>query len=160
VDAATGKVCDGFSQIDLTKDVGLKNKGEYQVTSPPAIVGNLVITGSSIGDGAARTLSEASSAPFTPERENWCGASILCPRRSRMPAPRTRGRRWPPIRTRHSVRPHRQRQPDFYGGERPGNNGYANSVVAIRASTGEVLWAFQVVHHDLWITMSPRNPRW
>ena len=40
--------------------------------------------------------------------------------------------------------------PDFYGGERPGNNGYANSVVAIRASTGEVLWAFQVVHHDLW----------
>jgi quinoprotein glucose dehydrogenase len=40
--------------------------------------------------------------------------------------------------------------PDFYGGERPGNNGYANSVVALRASTGEVLWAFQVVHHDLW----------
>jgi quinoprotein glucose dehydrogenase len=40
--------------------------------------------------------------------------------------------------------------PDFYGGERPGNNGYANSVVAIRASTGQVLWAFQVVHHDLW----------
>jgi quinoprotein glucose dehydrogenase len=40
--------------------------------------------------------------------------------------------------------------PDFYGGERPGNNGYANSVVAMQASTGKVLWAFQVVHHDLW----------
>ena len=40
--------------------------------------------------------------------------------------------------------------PDFYGGERLGNNGYANSVVALRASTGEVIWAFQVVHHDLW----------
>jgi len=40
--------------------------------------------------------------------------------------------------------------PDFYGGERLGNNLYANSVVAIRASTGKVVWHFQVVHHDLW----------
>jgi quinoprotein glucose dehydrogenase len=40
--------------------------------------------------------------------------------------------------------------PDFYGGQRPGNNGYANSVVALRASTGAVVWHFQVVHHDLW----------
>src|ERR1700686_4909909 len=36
VDAATGKVCDGFGKIDLTEGVGLKNKGDYQVTSPPA----------------------------------------------------------------------------------------------------------------------------
>ena len=40
--------------------------------------------------------------------------------------------------------------PDFYGGERKGNNEYANSVVALRASTGKVVWHFQVVHHDLW----------
>ena len=40
--------------------------------------------------------------------------------------------------------------PDFYGGERRGSNLYANSVVALRASTGKVVWHFQVVHHDLW----------
>ena len=40
--------------------------------------------------------------------------------------------------------------PDFYGGERKGDNRYANSVAAIRAKTGEVAWSFQVVHHDLW----------
>jgi quinoprotein glucose dehydrogenase len=40
--------------------------------------------------------------------------------------------------------------PDFYGGERPGDNRYANSIVALRASTGRVLWHYQVVHHDLW----------
>jgi len=40
--------------------------------------------------------------------------------------------------------------PDFYGGERPGDNRYANSIVALRASTGQVLWHYQVVHHDLW----------
>jgi quinoprotein glucose dehydrogenase len=40
--------------------------------------------------------------------------------------------------------------PDYYGGERPGDNRYANSVVALRASTGRVVWHFQTVHHDLW----------
>jgi quinoprotein glucose dehydrogenase len=40
--------------------------------------------------------------------------------------------------------------PDYYGGERPGKNEHANSVVALRASTGEMVWAFQTVHHDLW----------
>ncbi|HKP13058.1 MAG TPA: PQQ-binding-like beta-propeller repeat protein, partial [Blastocatellia bacterium] len=40
--------------------------------------------------------------------------------------------------------------PDFYGGERKGDDRYANSVVALRAESGKVLWHFQVVHHDLW----------
>ena len=40
--------------------------------------------------------------------------------------------------------------PDFFGGERPGDNRYANSVVAVRGSTGEVVWHFQTVHHDIW----------
>jgi quinoprotein glucose dehydrogenase len=40
--------------------------------------------------------------------------------------------------------------PDYYGGERPGDNLYANSIVALKASTGERVWAFQTVHHDLW----------
>jgi quinoprotein glucose dehydrogenase len=40
--------------------------------------------------------------------------------------------------------------PDFYGGMRLGSGLYANSVVALRASTGERVWHFQTVHHDLW----------
>src|SRR4029077_8590943 len=40
--------------------------------------------------------------------------------------------------------------PDYYGGERIGDNRYANSIVALRASTGKVVWSFQTVHHDLW----------
>jgi quinoprotein glucose dehydrogenase len=40
--------------------------------------------------------------------------------------------------------------PDFYGGERKGDNLYADSVVALRASSGELVWYFQTVHHDLW----------
>src|SRR5687768_3839098 len=40
--------------------------------------------------------------------------------------------------------------PDYFGGERLGRNDYANSIVALRASTGKVVWHFQTVHHDLW----------
>ncbi len=40
--------------------------------------------------------------------------------------------------------------PDFYGGERPGLNNFANSLVALRAETGELVWHRQLVHHDLW----------
>ncbi|HEV8147621.1 MAG TPA: PQQ-binding-like beta-propeller repeat protein, partial [Bryobacteraceae bacterium] len=50
IDAATGKACADFKTIDLTQEVGNKDPGNYQVTSPPAVIGDLVVTGSSIGD--------------------------------------------------------------------------------------------------------------
>src|SRR5204862_60591 len=40
--------------------------------------------------------------------------------------------------------------PDYYGGLRLGDNRYASSLVALRASTGKLVWSFQTVHHDLW----------
>ena len=39
---------------------------------------------------------------------------------------------------------------DFYGGERPGKNLYSDSVIALDAKTGKLLWYFQAVHHDEW----------
>jgi quinoprotein glucose dehydrogenase len=38
----------------------------------------------------------------------------------------------------------------YYGGHRPGDNLYSNSLVALNAETGELVWHFQMVHHDLW----------
>jgi quinoprotein glucose dehydrogenase len=40
--------------------------------------------------------------------------------------------------------------PDYYGGLRPGDDKWADSVVALRGKTGEFIWGFQLVHHDLW----------
>ena len=40
-------------------------------------------------------------------------------------------------------------EPDFYGGKRRGKNLFANSVLALNATTGERIWHFQIVHHDL-----------
>jgi quinoprotein glucose dehydrogenase len=39
---------------------------------------------------------------------------------------------------------------NYYGGDRPGNNLFANSIVAIDAQTGKYRWHFQTVHHDIW----------
>jgi len=48
--------------------------------------------------------------------------------------------------------------PDFWGGKRPGNNEHADSVVGLRAQTGELVWSFQAVHHDVWDYDLPAQP--
>jgi glucose dehydrogenase len=44
---------------------------------------------------------------------------------------------------------------NYYGGDRPGNDVFGNSIVAVDAKTGKYLWHFQTVHHDLWDTDMP-----
>ncbi len=48
---------------------------------------------------------------------------------------------------------------DFYGGHRPGNNLFSDSLVCLDAKTGKRVWHFQMVHHDMWDydTASPPN---
>ena len=154
VDAANGKLCSDFGEIDLTKAVAHFDEGDwhnYQVTSPPAVIGDAVVVGSSIGDnrfaaaerGIVRAFDARSGKLLwtfdpLPEGLKTAGAANAWAPISADPA---RGLVFIPTGA---------ASPDFYGGMRPGNNGYANSVVAIRASTGKVVWSFQVVHHDLW----------
>ncbi|MEZ5492714.1 MAG: PQQ-binding-like beta-propeller repeat protein [Gammaproteobacteria bacterium] len=47
---------------------------------------------------------------------------------------------------------------DYYGGFRPGDNLYGTSLIALRASTGERAWHFQMVHHDIWNYDNPTAP--
>jgi quinoprotein glucose dehydrogenase len=48
---------------------------------------------------------------------------------------------------------------DFYGGNRKGDNLFANSLVALDANTGKRLWHFQTIHHDLWDYDLPNSPK-
>jgi quinoprotein glucose dehydrogenase len=48
--------------------------------------------------------------------------------------------------------------PDYYGGHRDGLDHYSSSVVALDGDTGEVVWHFQMVHHDLWDYDTPAQP--
>ncbi len=47
---------------------------------------------------------------------------------------------------------------DFYGGDRKGENLFANSLIALDANTGERIWHYQTVHHDLWDRDLPAPP--
>ena len=47
---------------------------------------------------------------------------------------------------------------DYYGGHRPGNNLYSTSVVCLDSRTGEVVWHFQTIHHDIWDWDNPSAP--
>ena len=48
--------------------------------------------------------------------------------------------------------------PNYWGGDRPGSNLFANSVLALDAETGEYRWHFQTIHHDLWDWDLPAPP--
>jgi glucose dehydrogenase len=47
---------------------------------------------------------------------------------------------------------------NYWGGDRPGSNLFANSIVAVDATTGKYKWHFQTVHHDLWDSDMPSPP--
>lgn len=167
LDAATGRPCKDFGkggQVDLTRGVRIRDRGDYQVTSPPAVVGDLIVVGSSIGDNRAADLERGVVRAFDARTgaERWAWDPIPTSDRDRAAATWKDGsaartgaaNAWSIIST-DAERglvfvPTSSPSPDFYGGERKGDNRYANSVTALRAATGEVVWSFQVVHHDLW----------
>jgi len=157
LDGETGKPCSDFGEngeIDLAVGVKLRDPGDYQVTSAPAIFKDLVITGSSIGDNRAVTLERGIVRAYDVRtgKLRWSWDPIPWALKTE---PRTgAGNAWSTISVdaeRHLVFiPTGSASPDYYGGIRKGDNKWANSVVALRASTGEFVWGFQVVHHDIW----------
>ena len=169
LDAGTGRPCAGFAKngaLDLR--VGLRvppvEFQAYEVTSPPVVVSGLVITGSAVADnsGPAPASGEVRAFDARTGAHKWTFDPV--PQDSSDPAYLTWGNGsasrtgaanvWS-IMVADSARdlvflPTSSPAPDYYGGLRPGKNRDANSIVALRASTGRVVWHFQTVHHDLW----------
>ena len=61
-------------------------------------------------------------------------------------------------RSRLRVLPFEEATGDYYGGTRPGNNLYAESIVCLDARTGQRVWHFQTIHHGLWDYDLPAAP--
>jgi len=172
LDAATGKPCADFGEhgaVNLLNDVRSQFKEgdewrNYLVTSPPAILDGKVIVGSSIGDnravleelGSVRAFDARSGAlkwswdpiprdPSNPVFKEWSPERLTAA---------SAANAWAPLSVdaaRHLVfAPTGSASPDFFGGERPGDNRWANSVVALDGDTGTLKWGQQLVHHDLW----------
>lgn len=169
LDAAIGKLCADFGhdgQVQLSDVPGYENrnlgeheKGWYHMTSPPAVIDDLVIVGSAIDDNNRADMPSGVVRAFDARtgalRWSW---DPIPPN----PKPSTSAARWntgaanawsvmvvDPTRDLVFI-PTGSASPDYYGGMRPGDDKWANSVVALHAKTGKLAWGFQLVHHDLW----------
>ncbi|MEH2614955.1 pyrroloquinoline quinone-dependent dehydrogenase [Bradyrhizobium sp. AZCC 1693] len=161
LDARSGIPCADFGtngEIRLETGV-LEWPGEFQITSAPVIARGVVIVGSAIADnrrveappGTVRAFDARTGQPrwsFDPLVHGGIIAghtNVWAP----MSVDEERGLVFLPTSS---------PSPDFWGGKRPGNNDYANSVVALRAETGERVWSYQTVHHDVWDYDLPAQP--
>ena len=169
LDAGSGKPCAGFGSagvVDLRAGLRVPPLEFvfYEVTSPPAVVGDLVITGSAVADNTTFAPASGEVRAFDARTGALKWTFDPVPQDSADPAYRS----WQGGSARYTgaanvwsvivadpardlvFLPTSSPAPDYYGGMRLGDNRYANSIVALRASTGRVVWHFQSVHHDLW----------
>jgi quinoprotein glucose dehydrogenase len=176
LDAATGEPIREFGndgEVDLTENILWKvNKLHYTNTSPPVIYKNLVIVGNGVGDrltyrndppGDVQAFDVRTGErvwrfnPIPQEgefgNETWEDGSWRFTGHTNVWAPftvdTTRGMVYLPVSTPSN---------DWYGGDRKGNNLFAESVVALDANTGQRVWHFQTVHHGLWDYDLPAPP--
>lgn len=170
LDTKTGQRCDEFSadgEVTIEPNIALRWPGEMQITSAPAIVGDVVITGTAISDNLrtqaplgtvfafdARTGEpQWSFKPFENDQPSIPSEARATAGHanvwSTMAVDEQRGLVFLPTSS---------PSPDYYGGNRIGNNSYANSVVALDGKTGSVRWHFQAVHHDVWDYDLPAQP--
>jgi len=156
IDAARGTPCEGFGTHGMVRiDSGRTDirANELRMGSPPVVTHNVVIVGSAIDDdqridevrGTVRAFDAITGVPrwsFDPlskdgPTDKEGAANVWAP----MSVDEERGLVFLPTSS---------PSPDYYGAQRPGNNGYADSVVAVSAETGAVRWSFQITHHDVW----------
>ena len=160
LDARDGKPCKGFGNRGEVTLVEHDRYGLEKVSSssPPVVANGVVVVGSSIIDFAFAEAPRGAIAAYD--------ADTGAPRWTFDPlagvAGTGAGNAWAPLAVDAGSDlvfvPTSAPSPDYYGGLRPGRNDHANSVVALRLSTGEVAWSFQLVHHDLWDYDTPAQP--
>lgn len=174
VDAKTGKLCldfGGDGQVSAGPDKPELWKGEFQITSAPVIVNDTVVVGSAIADNQRADAPRGTVKAFDARTGALKWAFDPIPQSDSAAASQGWPANW--SRTGHAnvwapmsadaarglvFVPTSSPSPDFFGGERPGDNKFANSVVALRVDTGQVAWAFQIVHHDVWDFDTPAQP--
>ena len=158
IDAATGNACADFGsrgEVSL-RDVPGFRAGWYHMTSPPAVVDDVVVVGSAIDDNTRNDMPSGVVRGFDVRTGKLRWSWDPVPPNTSADGKWKSGaaNAWSIMAVdleRHLVFvPTGSASPDFFGGQRPGDNKWANSVVALRASTGELVWGFQLVHHDLW----------
>ncbi len=166
IDARTGRPCEDFGdggEVRMEASKPMMIPGEVSALSRPAVVNGVVVVGSSVMDNQRVDAPSGRVLAFD--------AKTGAPRWSFDPVPRDSGdpamaswidgepsngggNVWSGMVVDNALDlvylPTSSPSIDFYGGDRPGDNRYTDSVVALRGATGEVVWHQQLVHHDIW----------
>jgi quinoprotein glucose dehydrogenase len=164
LDASTGKPCMDFGDMGqvVLRGVPGYRQGWYHMTSPPTVIDDLVIVGSAIDDNQRADMPAGVVRAFDARsgtlRWSWDPIPTAAPTVQIAGKPmewRTGAANAWSIMAADPERdlvfiPTGSASPDYYGALRPGDDQWANSVVALHAKTGEIAWGFQLVHHDLW----------
>ena len=176
LDARTGKPVADFGKdgrVDLLASLRRPvDPNYYTMTSPPVIVRGVIVVGSSVFDWwgkrpsppgdvrgfdvrTGRLLWTFDTVPQgeepgveTWEKDSWKeagNANVWAP----MSADEELGYVYLPVSTPTN---------DYYGGHRPGDGLYGESLVCIEAATGKKVWHYQLVHHGLWDYDPPAAP--
>jgi quinoprotein glucose dehydrogenase len=180
LDALTGQPCADFGnggQADLKVALREADRGlAYPVTSPPVVIGDTVVLGSGMIDNWKAHLGLGTVWAYDARSGalRWKWHAI--PREPAAPWAADNAADWLPEQAARtgtanvwsplSVDAKRglvfaatgSASPDYYGGGRLGNNRHANSLVALDAGTGAMVWSYQLVHHDLWDYDLPSQP--
>jgi quinoprotein glucose dehydrogenase len=181
LDASTGRPVPNFGRdgvVDLTENLripeGLDPVGTIGSSSPPVIVGDVVVVGSAQVSGrrhlsptaipgdvrgySARTGNLLWTFHVVPEEgepgaETWENDSNEYTGHAGV---------WTTFSADPDLGlvylPTEAPTHDWYGGDRWGDNLYSSSLVALDAETGELVWHYQLVHHDIWDYDNPAPP--
>ncbi len=158
LDARQGITCPRFGAngtVDMTQGIRLDDPKYLSYTSPPVVVGQTIILGSSVADNQKLFAGSGAVRGFdaVTGKQLWSWEPLRWMSGSDTPKSGS-GNAWAPLAADpdHDLVfvPTGSASLDYFGGTRPGDNKDADSIVALRASTGVKVWAFQLVHHNLW----------
>lgn len=179
LNAKTGAPVSGFGAnglVDLTKglDRAVVKPGQIGSSSPAIVIRDTVVVGAALGPGDSPNSKEnvpgyirgydvrtgkllwtfhTVAQPGEPGNETWANNSWKYSGNTGAWAPLSGDQQLGYVYI-----PVEMPTGDFYGGNRPGNNLFSDSLVCLDARTGKRIWSYQLVHHDIWdmdITSAP-----
>jgi len=171
LDGDTGERCENFGdggEINLIANIGDHEPGAYSITSPPAIIGETLVTGAFVIDAWDTNVPAGVVRAFDIRtgKLRWAWNPVAP---GRPPVDdegnyvRGTTNVWSVISVDEALGlvyvPTGNSSPDYYGGHREGHlDHYSSSIVALNATTGDVAWSVQTVHHDIWDFDVPAQP--
>jgi membrane-bound PQQ-dependent dehydrogenase (glucose/quinate/shikimate family) len=174
IDAGTGKACSGFGDdgvVTMPTSKPILWPGEVVASSNPVVVNGVVVVGSAVADNQRVDAPSGRVLAYSARTGEYLWQFDPVPRDPNDPAMASwgkgtdgfgQGNVWSSMAADQDLDlvylPTTSASNDFYGAERPGDNHYTTSVVALRGATGEVVWHQQLVHHNVWDYDIPTRP--